>query len=266
MATPIGTLGDASPRAREVLGAVSVIACEDTRTTRKLLGLLGVAAPELVALHAHNEERAADALAARAREVDIALVSDAGTPAISDPGTRVVAAAHRLGVEVRTVPGPSALVAALAASGFPAAPSTFLGFAPRKGREGFAREALSRPETWACFEAPGRVGELVERLAALAPEREACLCRELSKRFEEVVRAPLAALATALAGREALRGECVLVVGPGEALAAEAAPPVGADAGLKEVAAALAARWERPRREVYQALLALEAQLIERPS
>lgn len=253
VATPIGTLGDLSPRAREVLASAAVIAAEDTRTTRKLLSAVGIAAPPLVALHAHNEAERAEELAARAEGEEVVLVSDAGTPAVSDPGVLLVAAAHRRGVPVRSVPGPSALAAALAASGFPAAPSTFLGFAPRKGRDGFAREVLGRPETVVVFEAPSRVVDLVGRLAPLAPEREAALCREISKAFEEVVRGSLADLA---AGLGEVRGECVLVIGPGPALVADVAELEGE--GLKDVARVLAERWGVPRRDVYQRLLALE--------
>lgn len=257
VATPIGTLDDCSPRARQVLAEAAVIAAEDTRTTRRLLGALGIAAPPLVALHAHNEDRAAEALATRARDASVVLVSDAGTPAISDPGRHLVEAALRAGVEIRSVPGPSALATALAASGFPAAPSTFLGFPPRKGREGWAAEVAARPETLVMYEAPSRVASLVAALAAVVPSREAVLCRELSKRYEEVLRAPLPELATALAGRELL-GECVVVVGPGEAPARAEAVPLAEDASLKDVAAVLAARWGVSKREAYQRLLALE--------
>jgi 16S rRNA (cytidine1402-2'-O)-methyltransferase len=260
LATPIGTLGDLSPRAREVLGAAAVIACEDTRTTRKLLSAVGVSAPPLVALHAHNEGARAEEIARRAVDEEVVLVSDAGTPAVSDPGAELVAAAHRIGAPIKSVPGPSALAAALAASGFPVMPSTFLGFPPRKGREGWAREALARPETLVIYEAPSRVAGLCAELAALSPTREAALCREISKRHEEILRRPLPDLAAAFAEREIL-GECVLVVGPGEALAAAPQAQLEGGAGLKDVAEALAARWGARKRDVYQELLALEARL-----
>ncbi len=261
VATPIGTLGDLSPRAREVLGQAAAIAAEDTRRTRQLLGAVDVAAPELLAVHAHNEEGRAEAVARRALTEDIALVTDAGTPALSDPGALVVAAAHALGVEIRSVPGPSALAAALAASGLPAAPSTFLGFPPRKGRAAWAASALARPETLVLFEAPGRVVDLLRALAAVDPAREACLCRELSKKFEQVLRAPLAELAASLGDAERLRGECVVVVGPSTGGAAEPEAPIAVGEGLKDVASALAARWGVPRRDVYRGLLDLEASL-----
>lgn len=256
VATPIGTLGDLSPRAREILGSVVLIACEDTRTTRKLLSATGVEAPQLLAVHAHNEQQVAERVAERALEEDVALVSDAGTPAISDPGVAVVAAAHAAGVTVLSVPGPSAVVSAVAASGFRAAPFTFMGFAPRKGRDAFAAELLGHAGTVAVFEAPGRVGDLVTRLAALQPDRPAVISRELSKRFEEHRRGPLSALAT-----EDIRGECVVVVGPGPAYAAEQATVGGGS--LKEVAGALAERWGVSKREAYQRLLELERSLTE---
>lgn len=254
VATPIGTLDDASVRARSVLGSASVIACEDTRTTRKLLGLLGVKAPELVAVHAHNEEQVAAALVERARNESVALVSDAGTPGVSDPGARVVTQAHRAGVPVLSVPGPSALATALCASGFPAAPSTFMGFPPRKGRDGWVSALLARPETLVIYEAPGRVVDLVRRVAELLPERELCLCRELSKRYEEVIRLPASSLLARLEAGEGVRGECVVLVGPGETYA-ETVETLDADASLKDIAAALARRTGETRREVYQRLL-----------
>lgn len=257
VATPIGTLGDASARMRDVIASADVVFCEDTRTTRKLLGLLDVVAPDLQALHAHNEAQRAESVAQRALTEEVVLVSDAGTPAVSDPGQAVVAAAHQLGVSVLSVPGPSALPAALAASGFPAAPSTFMGFPPRKGRETYCRALLARPETLVLYEAPNRVADLCTRLAALQPEREACLCREISKKHEEVLRLPLQALAEALSSRERVRGECVLVVGAGEPLVEDAAT-VDSGASLKDIAAVLAERWGVKKREAYQRLLALE--------
>lgn len=262
VATPIGTLGDLSPRAREVLSGADAIASEDTRTTRSLLSAVGIEAPPLVAVHAHNEDEVADRLAERARSETIALVTDAGTPGVSDPGARLVSAAHRLGVEIRSVPGPSALAAALAASGFPAAPSTFLGFLPRKGDP--ERAALELSGTVAMFEAANRISERVSKLAALAPDREACMCREISKKFEEILRRPLRELATDLAARAEIRGECVLVLGPGDPLLPEVPASVAEDAGIKEIASALASRWGVPKRDVYRELLQLEGRMAPR--
>ena len=261
VATPIGTLGDLSPRARERLVAVDVVAAEDTRVVRRLLHAVGLHRGEVVALHAHNEDAVATALAERARTGEVALVSDAGTPGISDPGRSLVVACHALGVPVLSVPGPSALAAALAASGFPAAPSTFLGFPPRKGRDNWATEILGRPETLVLYEAPTRIASLVAALAAVDPQRQAAMCRELSKAHEEVLVRPLAALASNLAARSEIRGEVVLVVGPGAPASAAPVATLDEGAGLKEIAGALAARWEVSRRDAYERLLAIEKAL-----
>jgi 16S rRNA (cytidine1402-2'-O)-methyltransferase len=260
VATPIGTLGDLSPRAREVLRGAALVLAEDTRTARRLLTAVEIPAPPIEALHAHNEESRAEAIARRAGEVEVALVSDAGTPAVSDPGRAVVAACHALAVPVRSVPGPSALAAALAASGFPAAPSAFLGFPPRKGRDAFADEVLRHAGTVVIYEAPSRVPDLLARLAARDPFREGVVARELSKAFEEVVRAPLGVLAQ----RPAPRGECVVVVGPGTPPARDV-PSVEAGASLKDVARVLADRWGVSPREAYQRLLEVEADLDREP-
>lgn len=259
VATPIGSLGDLSPRARKVLGDATLIVAEDTRTTRKLLRMVGIEGPHHIeALHAHNEAQRASSVAARAVDEDVAIVSDAGTPGISDPGRLVIEACLQAGVRVLSVPGPSALASALAASGFPAAPSTFLGFPPRKGRDGWAESTLARGETLVVYESPNRITDLVRRLSALAPEREAAMCRELSKRFEEVLRAPLAGLSADLEARDTIKGECVLVIGPGEPFQRELAV-VGDGASLKAIAAVLAERWGVTKREAYQRLLAAES-------
>lgn len=261
VATPIGTLADLSPRAADTLRRARIVLAEDTRHTMGLLSAHDITGPQLVALHAHNEANHAEEYARRALTDEVALVSDAGTPGISDPGRLVIAAAHALGVEIRSVPGPSALAAALAASGFPAAPSTFLGFPPRKGRDEWATQTLSRGETLVLYEAPDRVADVVAALAALDPGREACLCREISKRYEELLRRPLGALAADLNARERILGECVLVVGPGEPLAPRVVADLPADAGLKDVAAALAHRWGARKQDLYRELLAMKDRL-----
>ena len=259
VATPIGTLGDLSPRAQDTLRAADVIAAEDTRTTRRLLTAMGVESPELIALHAHNESRRAERLAQRALDEDVVLVSDAGTPVVSDPGELLLREAHRLGVTLRSVPGPSALAAALAVAGFSACPSSFVGFPPRKGRDSWCRQQLERADTLVVYESPRRVADLVRRLAAIQPEREACSCRELSKRYEEVIRRPLRQLHEELVDRD-IRGECVLVVGPGVASRAGRRPTehLSDDAPLKQVAAVLARRWGVSRKTVYNRLLVWE--------
>lgn len=212
--TPIGNRGDLAPRARDTLARVGIVACEDTRTCRALFSWMGVPAPELVAYHDHNAETAAPRLVARILTgEDVALVTDAGMPAIQDPGYRLVVAAREAGVAVVPVPGPSALVLALSASGLPTDRFAFLGFAPRRGRESWWGEALARPETVVVYEAPTRVAATLAAIAAAAPERAVCLAREITKVHEEFVAGSAREVAAELAGRAGrLRGECVVVV------------------------------------------------------
>lgn len=254
--TPIGTLADLSPRARCVLADAAVIAAEDTRVTRKLLSAHDISAPQLVAVHAHNESQRSEALVTRALNEDVALVSDAGMPGVSDPGRFLVEAAHEREVEVRSVPGPSAVTTALSAAGFGASPFFFAGFMPRKGRDRFAATLVSRPEVCVVFEAPTRVTDLVRRLALLDPQREACLCRELSKKFEEVLRRPLAALAQDLEGRAKVQGECVLVLGSGQKRVQISEKSARDD--LKGIAGLLGKRWGISKSEAYRELVELE--------
>jgi 16S rRNA (cytidine1402-2'-O)-methyltransferase len=225
--TPIGNLGDLAPRAREVLARARVVACEDTRTCRALYSWMGNPAPELVAYHDHNAEAVAPSLVARlAAGEDVAVVSEAGMPAIQDPGYRLVVAARRAGIRVVPVPGPSAPLLALAASGLPTDRFAFLGFAPRKGRAAWWAEALARAETHVVFEAPTRVPATLEAIAAADPERRICLAREITKLHEEFLSGRAREVADELAAREGrLRGECVIVVaGAGEGRAPRARP------------------------------------------
>ena len=226
VATPIGNLSDASPRSLETLRAVDLVACEDTRTTQVLLARHGIKA-RTFALHEHNERAAA----ARLLEGllagdDVALVSDAGTPGISDPGAVLVAQAHGAGVRVSPLPGPSAAIAALSASGFSAERFLFAGFLPAAAaaRRKELRE-LEVPFPVVLYEAPHRILDTVsDLLAQFGPAREIVLARELSKKFEEVARLPLAqapAWLSATAHRQ--QGEFVLVLAPGEARPADAA-------------------------------------------
>jgi 16S rRNA (cytidine1402-2'-O)-methyltransferase len=220
VATPIGNLADAGPRALEMLRLADIVACEDTRTTRKLLSRHGIERATL-ALHAHNERAAgakllAELLAGRS----VALVSDAGTPGISDPGALLVASAHRAGVRVVPVPGANAAVAAYSAAGFVADRFLFAGFLPpRPAARRKTLEALDLPWPVIFYEAPHRVQETVEDLLArFGGEREIVVARELTKKFEEVARLPLGeAPAWLAAGRHRQQGEYVLVLGPGAA-------------------------------------------------
>jgi 16S rRNA (cytidine1402-2'-O)-methyltransferase len=218
VATPIGNLADASPRALEVLRQADLVACEDTRTTRTLLARHGIERTTL-ALHAHNERAASAKLLAALREgSSVALVTDAGTPGISDPGALLVEAAHLAGLSVVPVPGPNAAVAAYSAAGFAADRFLFVGFLPAKpAARRKALAALDMPWPVIFYEAPHRVLETVEDLAArYGGERELVIARELTKKFEEVARLPLAQAAAWLsAGAHRQQGEFVLVLGAG---------------------------------------------------
>ncbi|HEY8510159.1 MAG TPA: 16S rRNA (cytidine(1402)-2'-O)-methyltransferase [Steroidobacteraceae bacterium] len=216
VATPIGNLSDLSERARQSLADADLIAAEDTRHTLVLLQAIGVAKP-LVSLHAHNEsERVSELLAQLESGTKIALVSDAGTPVLSDPGYELVRAAAHAGHEVRSIPGPSAITAALAVAGLPSARFCFEGFLPAKDRERRARLAqlASETRTLVFFEAPHRIAECLADLAqAFGAEREVVVARELTKIHETIYRGTLGQLAEQ-ATREPnfQRGEITLVV------------------------------------------------------
>jgi 16S rRNA (cytidine1402-2'-O)-methyltransferase len=263
VATPIGNLADASPRALEALAAADLVACEDTRTSRTLLAAHGISA-RAVALHEHNERAATAKLLAALREGrSVALLSDAGTPAISDPGALLVAAAHREGVRVVPVPGPNAAVAALSAAGFTADRYLFAGFLPAAKEKALA--ALDLPYPVVFYEAPHRVLATVRALLArFGPQRELVIGRELTKKFEELARVRLAdAPAWLEAGPHRQQGEFVLVLAPGEER--REAPALDPEKVLGELlealpasrAARLAARITgAPRNALYRAALA----------
>jgi len=210
--TPIGNLEDVTLRVLAALREADVVACEDTRRTRVLLDRYGVRA-RLVSYHERNERARARELVARMRDgAVVALVSDAGMPLVSDPGFVLVRETVAAGLAVEVLPGPSAVLTALVASGLPAERWRFAGFLPRKGAA--LVDALRAPETLVAFESPRRVGTTLRALADLDPDRPVAVCRELTKVHEEVVRGTAAELAERYAG-EAPRGEVVLVVGPG---------------------------------------------------
>lgn len=213
VATPIGNLGDLSPRALEVLKAVTLIAAEDTRHTRGLLDKFGVATPT-TSLPAFAEGQRAGAILDRlAAGADVALVTDAGTPAISDPGEKLVAEAVAAGVTVVPVPGPAAIIAALSASGLPTGRFHFLGFLPRQVSEAKAMvdEVSALSATLVLYESPRRVGETLKALADWLGPRRAVVARELTKLHEEFVRGTLPELAARYDGVEVL-GEVVVLV------------------------------------------------------
>lgn len=217
VATPIGNLADLGARALETLARVDLIACEDTRTSRTLLARHNIRA-RTVALHQHNERAASGALlAALAGGQDVAIISDAGTPGLSDPGAWLVAAAHAAGLRVVPIPGPSAVTAALSASGFVAGAWLFAGFLPASAAA--RRRALDEfdlPWPVVFFEAPHRIRATIDALTErYGGERELLIARELTKKFEELVRLPLAEAAAWLAADpNRQRGEFVLVLGP----------------------------------------------------
>lgn len=214
IATPIGNLGDISPRAIEILRQVDLIACEDTRTSGFLLSHVEVKKP-LMSFHSHNEHKKLQDLTDMLDAgQSIALISDAGMPAISDPGFLAVRQAHLHNHEVIVIPGPSAAISALAASGLPSDRFCFEGFLPqKKGRK--TRIELLRDETRTMifFESPYRIVKLLDELsAAFGPERLACFGRELTKKFEENRRGTLLELKTSLSERASIKGEFVLIV------------------------------------------------------
>ncbi len=214
VATPLGNLGDLSPRAADLLRRVPVVAAEDTRRTRGLLSHLG-ASPTVLSFHAHSGERRLDAVLGILRDGrDVALVSDAGTPGVSDPGADLVAAARAADIVVIPIPGPSAVATALSAAGFPADRYLFLGFVPRKGGERTRLLTRAAEEEWSVvlFEAPTRLGTLLQDLTRLAgPERRAAVARELTKLHEEFRHGTLAELADYYSEHEP-RGEITVVV------------------------------------------------------
>jgi 16S rRNA (cytidine1402-2'-O)-methyltransferase len=266
VATPIGNLGDVTLRALAALAGADLIACEDTRVTRKLLDRYGIRTP-LTPYHDHNAAEARPKLLHRLGEgAAIVLVSDAGTPLVSDPGYKLVRAARDAGHSVTTLPGPSAVLAALAVAGLPTDQFFFAGFLPPKQTARHARIAeLARiPATLVMFETGPRVAATLADLAAgLGQQREAALCRELTKLHEEVRRGDLKTLAENYATEEP-RGEIVIVIGP--PLAAEQPSAEETDqllrnalarTSLKAAVAEVAATTGLPRRQIYQRALSL---------
>jgi len=245
VATPIGNLGDLTPRAAEVLRTVAVIAAEDTRETRKLAERVGSGA-RLISCHAHSTTgRLEEVLAVLAGGADVAVTSDAGTPGVSDPGPALVARAREAGFPVVPIPGPSAVATALMASGMAADRYVFLGFAPRKGGE--RTEWLERihRETIpvVCFEAPGRAADLLDDLAQVCgPARRAVVARELTKKFEEIRAGTLAELVAWSQSTE-VRGEVTVVIEG----SSEAPAPVETGPAAAMAKALVAAGVERSR-------------------
>jgi len=266
VATPIGNLGDVTLRALETLAAVKTIACEDSRVTRRLLDRYGITTP-LTTYHDHNAEAVRPKiLALLADGAAVALVSDAGTPLISDPGFKLVQAAQEAGHAVTAVPGPSAVLAALTASGLPTDRFFFEGFLPP--REAARRERLdelaSVPGSLVFFEAGPRIASMLGDLADRLGNRPAAVCRELTKLHEEIRRGNIADLALAWRNGAETRGEFVVIVGP--PAKGEPAEEIDLDAmlmqalataSLKDAVEAVTAATGERRRIVYQRALAL---------
>ncbi|MDP6565111.1 MAG: 16S rRNA (cytidine(1402)-2'-O)-methyltransferase [Alphaproteobacteria bacterium] len=267
VATPIGNARDITLRALDLLTAADIIACEDTRITRKLLTIHDIATPTL-GYHDHNAASVRPRLMQRLKKGEIvALVSDAGTPLISDPGYRLVNAAREAGIGVTALPGPSAPLAALAVAGLPTDRFLFVGFLPAKStaRRRSLAELAGTPATLVLFEAPGRLAASLADMAAELGPREAAVARELTKKFEEVRRAPLPDLAAHYRDAGPPKGEVVVLVAPaGDAEATvddEEIDRLLATAlrrdSIRDAAAAVAAATGRPRRALYARALAL---------
>ena len=257
VATPIGNLSDLSPRAAFVLASADLIAVEDSRVTARLLQHIGVKRP-MLPYHDHNADRVRPGLIERMRGEAVALVSDAGTPLISDPGYKLVRDARAAGIPVVTIPGPSAAIAALTLAGLPTDRFAFFGFLPAKAKSAAIAEAASFRGSLVFYESGPRLAATLAALLEGLGDRDAAVAREISKRFEETVTGTLSALAARYAEAPP-RGEIVIVVGPpGEA---EAASDEEVDSALIEAmtrlspsraAAEVAARLGLPRRSVYE--------------
>ncbi|MBX3202123.1 MAG: 16S rRNA (cytidine(1402)-2'-O)-methyltransferase [Labilithrix sp.] len=264
VATPIGNLGDVTVRAIEVLKACDRIAAEDTRQTRKLLSHLGIGGKPTTALHAHSGEReVAMVVDALATGESVALVTDAGTPSVSDPGDALVKGAIAAGIRVVPIPGPSAALAALVASGLAGGGGfRFVGFLPRDGaaRHEAVGKVCATPEPVILFESPERTAATLAELAEATPDRAACVARELTKLHEELVRGTLASLAQE---RDTWRGEVAIVLGAWSPegreeriddaeMDARIDRELAAGVHSKTIAERIAAWSGRPKREVYE--------------
>jgi 16S rRNA (cytidine1402-2'-O)-methyltransferase len=270
VATPLGNEGDLSPRAVAALRDADVVVAEDTRSARRLLTAIGAAAgkPLLSCFDANEAARAADVVARLADGAQVALISEAGTPLVSDPGYRIVAAAIAAGARIVPVPGPSALLAALVGAGLPTDRFLFLGFPPRKpgARRQLFESVRQLPYTLVFYESPMRAAATLADLAAvLGPGRAACLARELTKPYEELVRGELGALAARYAEGRPL-GEVTLVVAGADAAAGvetltdaelveRASELIAGGQSARDAATELAVATGRPRRDVYRIIV-----------
>lgn len=268
VSTPIGNLEDITLRALRVLKEVDLIAAEDTRHTRKLLSAFEIST-RMMALHEHNEEqRSARVIEKVLAGEKVALVTDAGTPCISDPGYRLVSAASKAGVRVVPIPGASALLAGLAAAGLPTDSFHYEGFLPKKQgkRLDILKNLASLPHTFVLYESPSRIVRLLDELVSVMGDRPAVLARELTKRYEEFLRGTLSSIGTELSGRPVVKGECTLMVGRGdvdpEALVYDLDDEVRkalseSTESASRLAKSLSKRLGLPKGEVYEAVVRL---------
>jgi 16S rRNA (cytidine1402-2'-O)-methyltransferase len=265
VATPIGNLGDISLRALETLAGADIVACEDTRVTRKLTERFGIATP-VMSYHEHNSDEALPKILARLAEgQSVALVSDAGTPLISDPGYRLVRAAAAAGHAITALPGASAVLAALSLAGLPTDRFFFEGFLPPKqgARQKRISELAAIPATLVLFESGPRLGASLADLAAGLGSREASVCRELTKLHEEIRRGDLPALASHYAEDAETRGEIVIVIAPppeqetADADIDDMLRQALARVSVKDAVGEVALATGRARRDVYQRALEL---------
>lgn len=268
VATPIGNLSDITLRALEVLKSVDLVAAEDTRLTARLLSAHDIRT-RLISCHEYNEAQRAEELIRQIREGEfVALVSDAGTPSVSDPGFRIVRAAIEAGVSVVPIPGASAAMAAISVSGLPTDAFTFVGFAPKKRarRHTFLKDIATLPQTIVFYESPRRILQLIKEMIEVFGDRQGMLGREMTKRYEEFFRGALSEIAQELQARGEVKGECTLLVaGKNEG---EETPDQGdleveiktalkePGASVSEVAKAISKRFGVPKKRVYS--LALE--------
>jgi 16S rRNA (cytidine1402-2'-O)-methyltransferase len=271
VATPIGHLQDITLRALAVLGAVDLIAAEDTRKTAQLLSHHGITTPR-ISYHEHNETRRTPELLERLRRgAAIALVSNAGTPGISDPGFRLTSAAAAEGIRLVPIPGPSAAAAALSVSGLPTDAFVFLGFLSKKAgkRLNQIKALASEGRTVILYEAPQRIRALIAELHQTLGDRRAVLAREMTKLHEEFLRGRLSTIETALADRAEIKGECTLLLAaaelqpalPGEALGEELRRALASGPrSLSELARELAQRHGLPKKTVYAEAMKIKAE------
>jgi len=269
VATPLGNLEDITFRAVRILKTADLIAAEDTRHSKKLLGHYGITTPT-IACHEHNETpRAHDLIRRLENGTTIALISDAGTPLISDPGYRLVSRAKEKGIPIVPVPGCNAAVTGLCASGLPTDTFLFLGFPPKKqGRlNHFLKDTARHRGTLIFYESPRRVTRLISSAITALGDRQACLARELTKQYEEFIRGPLSVILSTLEARDTIKGECVLFINgedeqpvclSSEQIQAMITDGLDRNMGTGELAKKIAGHANCPKSRIYDMILALK--------